>query len=285
MKLDNTKNKVIAGAITVGIIIAGYLTYEHFAFVTTDNAQIFGHSLMLSPKVTGFINEVNVVEGQKVKKGDVLISIDPRDYDNNIKQVKGDLGSIEARRRDAEKNYRRQVDLLAKGVVSQQQFDAASAQYNDVKAKYDAISSQVNQAELNLSYAKILAPADGFIAKKSGEVGQLATPGVPLIGFVDSGERWIIANFKETEVEDIKIDAKVEIEVDAISSKHFVGKVESISSATGATFTLLPPDNATGNFTKVVQRVPVKIKFENVTDKDIEILRTGLSAFIKVHKK
>ncbi|MBC7429321.1 MAG: HlyD family secretion protein [Bacteriovorax sp.] len=285
MKLDNTKNKVIAGVVTIGVILAGYLTYEHFAYVTTDNAQIFGHSLMLSPKVTGFINEVKVVEGQKVAKGDVLISIDPRDYNNNVNQVKGDLGSIEARRRDAEKNYRRQLDLLAKGVVSQQQLDSASAAYNDVKAKYDAIASQVNQAELNLSYAKIVAPADGFIAKKSGEVGQLATPGVPLIGFVDSGERWVIANFKETEVEDIKIDAKVEIEVDAISSKKFVGKVESISSATGATFTLLPPDNATGNFTKVVQRVPVKIKFENVTDKDIEMLRNGLSAYIKVHKK
>ncbi|MBY0414156.1 MAG: HlyD family secretion protein, partial [Bdellovibrionales bacterium] len=102
---------------------------------------------------------------------------------------------------------------------------------------------------------------------------------------VDSGERWIIANFKETEVEDIRLDAKVEIDVDAISGKHFEGKVESISSATGATFTLLPPDNATGNFTKVVQRVPVKIKFEGVTGEEIEKLRTGLSANIKVHKK
>jgi membrane fusion protein (multidrug efflux system) len=285
MKLDNTKSKVIAGAVTIGVILAGYLTYEHFAYVTTDNAQIFGHSVMLAPRVSGYITAVNVVEGQKVAKDDVLITIDPRDYDNNIRGAKGELASIEARRRDAERNYRRLVDLLAKGAVSQQQFDAASAQYNDVKAKYDAIASQVSQADLNLSNTKILAPADGFIAKKSGEVGQLATPGVPLLGFVDSGERWVIANFKETEVEDIKLDAKVEIEVDAISSKTFTGKVESISSATGATFTLLPPDNATGNFTKVVQRVPVKIKFEGLTPKDIEMLRTGLSAFIKVHKK
>lgn len=285
MKLDNTKNKIIAGAVTIGVVLASYLTYEHFAFVTTDNAQIFGHSVMLAPKVSGFVTSVNVVEGQKVVKDEVLVTIDPRDYDNNIKQVKGDLGSIEARRRDAEKNYRRLVDLLAKGAVSQQQFDSAAAQYNDVKAKYEAIASQVSQAELNLAYAKIIAPTDGFIAKKSVEVGQLATPGVPLIGFVDSGERWIIANFKETEIEGISIDAKVEIKVDAISGKTFTGKVESISSATGATFTLLPPDNATGNFTKVVQRVPVKIKFENVTAEDIIKLRTGLSAFIKVHKK
>jgi membrane fusion protein (multidrug efflux system) len=142
----------------------------------------------------------------------------------------------------------------------------------------------VAQAELNLSNTKIKAPVNGFIAKKSVEVGQLAAPGVPLIGFIDAGERWIIANFKETEIEGIKLDAKVEIEVDAISGRKFEGRVESISSATGATFTLLPPDNATGNFTKVVQRIPVKIKFVNLTPEDIVKLRTGLSTFIKVNK-
>lgn len=282
--MDSKKKKIISIAGSLVVLLVGYLTYEHFAYVTTDNAQIFGHSLMMAPKVSGYITEVNVVEGQKVAKGDVLVQIDQRDYENNLKQAKGELASIEARRRDAEKNYRRLVDLLSKGAVSQQQFDTSSAQFNDVRAKYDAIASQVAQAELNLSNTKIVAPVNGFIAKKSVEVGQLAAPGVPLIGFVDAGERWIIANFKETEIEGIKLDAKVDIEVDAISGKKFEGKVESISSATGATFTLLPPDNATGNFTKVVQRIPVKIKFVNLSADDIVKLRTGLSAFIKVSK-
>jgi membrane fusion protein (multidrug efflux system) len=282
--MDQKKKKIISIAGTIVVLLVGYITYEHLSYVTTDNAQIFGHSLMMAPKVSGYITEVNVVEGQKVSKGEVLIQIDQRDYENYLKQAKGELASIEARRRDAERNYRRLVDLLSKGAVSQQQFDTSSAQYNDVKAKYDAIASQVAQAELNLSNTKIIAPVDGFIAKKSVEVGQLAAPGVPLLGFIDSGERWIIANFKETEIEGIKLDAKVEVEVDAISGQKFEGKVESISSATGATFTLLPPDNATGNFTKVVQRVPVKIKFVNLTADDVIKLRTGLSAFIKVSK-
>ena len=282
--MDQKKKKIIGIAAVVVAIVIGYFTYEHLSYVTTDNAQIFGHSLMMAPKVPGYITEVNVVEGQRVKKGDLLIQIDQRDYENNLKQAKGELASTEARRRDAERNYRRLVDLLSKGAVSQQQFDTSTAQYNDVKAKYDAIASQVAQAELNLSNTKILAPVDGFIAKKSAEVGQLAAGGVPLLGFIDAGERWIIANFKETEIEGIKIDAKVEIEVDAISGEKYEGKVESISSATGATFTLLPPDNATGNFTKVVQRVPVKIKFVNLTPEQVVKLRTGLSAFIKVHK-
>ena len=282
--MDSKKKKIIAIAGTIIVLLVSYITYEHLTYVTTDNAQIFGHSLMMAPKISGYITEVNVVEGQKVTKGEMLVQIDPRDYENNLLQTKGELASIEARRRDAEKNYHRLVDLLSKGAVSQQQFDSSSAQYNDVKAKYDSIASQVAQAELNLSNTKIKAPMDGFIAKKSVEVGQLAAPGVPLIGFIDAGERWIIANFKETEIEGIKIDAKVEIEVDAISGKKFTGSVESISSATGATFTLLPPDNATGNFTKVVQRIPVKIKFINLTPEDIIKLRTGLSASIKVNK-
>lgn len=282
--MNDIKKKIIGAVILIAVILISYLTYEHFAYVTTDNAQIFGHSVMLAPKVPGYITSVNVVEGQKVKLGDVLVRIDSRDYENNLKQAQGELSSVAARKKDAEKNYRRLVELLAKGAVSQQQFDTSAAQYNDFKAKYEAIASQVSQAELNLSNTQIIAPTNGFIAKKSVEIGQLATPGIPLIGFVDSDERWIIANFKETEIEGVKLNAKVEITVDAISGKSYTGVVESISSATGATFTLLPPDNATGNFTKVVQRIPVKIKFENISAEDVEKLRTGLSTFVKVHK-
>lgn len=283
--MDKKKKNILTVVTIIAFLITSYFTYEHLVFIKTDNAQILGHSLMLAPKVTGFITKVNITEDQKVEKGKILIEIDPRDYENNYKQIKADLASIEARRKDAEKNYKRLVDLLSKGAVSQQQFDTSTAQYNDVKAKYDATSSLLAQSELNLTNTKIVAPVDGFIAKKSVEVGQLATPGIPLIGFVDADDRWIIANFKETEIEHIKIGSSVEIEVDAISSKNYKGTVESISSATGSTFTLLPPDNATGNFTKVVQRIPVKIKFLNLTPEDIVQLKTGLSALVKVRKK
>lgn len=283
--MDAKKKKILSIIGTIILLVVTYNLYEHFMYVETDNAQVFGHSVMLAPKVSGYVIKVNVTEGQKVQKDFVLIEIDPRDYENNLKQAKGELASIEARKRDAEKNYRRIVDLFSKGAVSQQQYDASTAQFNDVKSKYDAVASLVSQAELNLANTKIIAPSEGFVAKRSVEVGQLASPGVPLIGFVDSGERWIIANFKETEISRVKLNSKVDIEVDALSGKHFTGTIESISSATGATFTLLPPDNATGNFTKVVQRVPVKIKFENLSAEEIESLKTGLSAQVKVHKK
>jgi len=278
------KNRILTIIGIIAVLAAGYFSYEYFMYVSTDNAQIDAHAVMLAAKVGGYVKDVKVDEGQKVKKGDLLVEIDARDYENSLQQAKSEMTSIEARERDAERNYRRLQDLLGKGAVSQQQFDTASAAYLEVKAKYDSITAQVAETQLNLENTKILAPSNGFIAKKSVEVGQLAAPGVPLIGFVSSEERWVIANFKETEIEDVKVGAKVDIDVDAISGKTYHGKVESISSATGATFTLLPPDNATGNFTKVVQRVPVKIGFTDLKESDIDLLRAGLSVIVKISK-
>lgn len=261
--MDHKKKKILSLLVSLVLLFILYVSYDHLTYIKTDNAQIFGHSLMLAPKVSGYITKINVTEGQKVKAKDILLEIDSRDFENNLKMAKDELTSIMAKQRSVSR-----------------------AQYSDsaFAAKYEAIAAQVSQAELDLSSTKISAPNDGFIAKRSAEIGQLATAGIPLFGFVDSNERWIIANFKETDIENIKINAKVEIEVDAISSKSFTGSVESISSATGATFTLLPPDNATGNFTKVVQRVPVKIKIENLSAEDVNNLKTGLSALVKVHK-
>lgn len=272
--------------IGLGIIVTAgvaYFLYEHLSFVKTDNAQVEAHTLLLSAKIPGYIREVNVSDGQKVKKGDVLVQIDDRDYKAIADSSKSELLSLEARRRDAEKNFQRIKSLYAQSVVSAQQYDTAVANYNEVRAKYDSAAAKLAQSQLNLENASIVAPSDGIAAKVAAEVGQLASPGTPLIGFVSSESRWISANFKETDIEDVKVGNKVDIEVDAISGKDYVGEVESISSATGATFTLLPPDNATGNFTKVVQRIPVKIKILNLPESEYEKLQAGLSAVVKVH--
>ena len=278
------KKKAISAIAIVGVLLTGYFIYHHLKWVSTDNAQLQAHSVMIAPKVPGFIMEIKVEEGQKVEKGDVLAAIDPRDYENALAIAKGELGSVDALLRETEANFRRLKDLFQQGAISHQQYDKALKNYNDAKAKDDALKARVKQAELNLEYTRIVAPSKGFIAKKSVELGQLAAPGVPLFGFVDSGERWVTANFKETEIADVKVGSHVEIEVDAIPGKSYTGKVQSLSSATGATFTLLPPDNATGNFTKVVQRVPVKIIIEKLSDKDVEELRAGLSAIVKVRR-
>jgi len=278
------KKTILSIATFVVLIGAGYFIYEHMTYVETDNAQIDASTVLLSSKVTGFVKNINVKEGDQVARDTILLEIDERDYQNTLAQIKAELNSLEAKKRDAERNYSRLSELYKKEAVSTQQHDQSYAVYNELKSKYESLQAQVKQAELNLENTKIKAPMDGFIAKKSAQIGQLATIGSPLFGFVDGKDRSVVANFKETDVADIKIGAKVIIKVDAIPTKNFQGIVESLSSATGSTFTLLPPDNATGNFTKVVQRIPVRVKFLDLTSEDLTMLRAGLSATVKVRK-
>lgn len=274
--------------IVIGLVvisISAFYIVDHWLYVATDNAQIEAHAMMMAPKVGGFVAKVTVQEGQTVKAGEVLIELDDRDFKNTLQQVKSELSSLEAKKKDAEKSQKRISELYARSAVSSQQYDTATSGVSEVRAKYEAISAQVAQAELNLENTKLKAPSDGIIAKKSAEVGQLAGPGVPLLGFIEAHDRWVVANFKETQLAGIHIGNEAKITVDALSGREFKGHVESINPATGSTFTLLPPDNATGNFTKVVQRVAVKIKIDDVNDEDTLLLRAGLSADVKVKKK
>ena len=287
--MSNSSNKIagkrkkilsIIGAIAVPMF--GYFIYESIFYVSTDNAQVQAHTLMLSSKVSGFVVKVNVEENQKVKAGDVLVEISPQDFQNSIAQSEGDLGSLQARARDAQLNFKRIADLYKQGAVSQQQYDSAEATARELDRKLKGSQAQVEQAKLNLSYTQVRAPSDGVIARKAVEVGMLAPVGQPLMGFVASSDRWVTANFKETELRSIAPGKGVHVEVDAIPGRRFEGVVESLSPSTGATFSLLPPDNATGNFTKVVQRVPVRIKLTGLTADDIDRLHAGLSAYVSV---
>ena len=281
--MNEQRKKILGGVGLLAILLVGYFTYHFLTYVETDDAQVEAPTVMLAAKVSGFLTNINAVEGKKAKKGDVLIEIDNRDYKSVYESAESELQSLEARKKDAEKSYGRLRELHSENVISSQQYDTSLANYNDMKAKYDSASAKLTQTKLNLENTQIKAPSDGIVAKTSAEIGQLAAPGVPLIGFVGSDLCWITANFKETEIKDIKIGSKVDIKIDALPGKHYEGEVESISPSTGATFTLLPPDNATGNFTKVVQRVPVRIKFTNVAVEEFESIRAGLSAQIKVH--
>ena len=148
---------------------------------------------------------------------------------------------------------------------------AASAQ-----ARVEQAKAMLAQAELNLQHTKITAPAAGIVSKKSVNAGQVVQPGQPLFALVRTGEVWITANFKETQLTDIRPGQRVTVTVDAYGGRTYEGHVDSISPATGARFSLLPPENATGNFVKVVQRVPVKIVLEPGQDPE-HLLRPGLS--------
>ena len=190
---------------------------------------------------------------------------------------------------NAATDLERYEKLLAQEAVTRQQYDRAKTDYEAKKARYEmlvrqrsATSSMVDvnrqrisqseagielakalleTAELNLSYTVIVAPCDGYASRKEIQVGQLVQPGQTLLDVVDSGEVWVAANYKETQLRHIAPGSKVEIEVDAIPGVTFRGNVQSISTATGASLSLLPQDNSAGNFVKVRQRIPVRIEF------------------------
>lgn len=208
-------------------------------------------------------------------------------------------------------DYERYKKLLEQDAVTRQQYDAAKTDYEAKKARYEMLSRQVSAtssvvaetrqrisqneagielakamletAELNLSYCVIVAPCDGYTSRKEIQAGQLVQPGQTLLDIVDSGEIWVTANYKETQLHHIAPGNKVEIKVDAIPGVTFEGQVVSLSKATGASLSILPQDNSAGNFVKVRQRVPVRIEFtgENNAD-DMSRLRAGMNVECEV---
>ena len=286
---------------------------------STDNAQVDGHILPVLPKVGGYVTEVRVEENQPVRAGDTLIVIDPRDYQVRLQQADADLavalatvssrqrvGQADAAVRQAEANAQRAhgdldrlTPLAAQGIVSRQQLDAAQTAVRSADAALAAAQAALlgadarvasaraarDQAALQLSYTRIVASQSGLVSKKVVEVGQLVQPGQPLFSVVPATDVWITANLKETQVEDVTPGDAVEFTVDAYPGVHFRAHVESLSPATGARFSLLPPDNATGNFTKVVQRIPVKIRLDAKEFGNPHTLRAGMSAVVTIRVK
>lgn len=231
---------------------------------------------------------------------------------NNI--AVNDAGIEEARilLENAEKDFHRYENLLSQGAVTQQQFDRVKTAYESQKARYEMLCRQrqstslvrseqtqrlsqndagikvakaaLELAELNLSYTIIVAPCDGYTTRKDIQEGQLVQPGQTLVEVVDDADIWVIANYKETQTGNIRIGMPVEIRVDALDGIIYKGEVESISKATGAKMSLLPQDNSAGNFVKVQQRIPVRIKFTNENSpEDMELLRAGMNVECEVN--
>lgn len=211
----------------------------------------------------------------------------------------------------AETDFKRYSALLEQDAVTRQQYDAAKTDYEAKKARYHMLARQrsatssvvaetrqriaqndagidlaaalLASAELNLSYCVITAPCDGYTSRKEIQVGQLVQPGQTLLDVVDSGDVWVVANYKETQLHHIAPGSDVEIKVDAIPGVLFRGTVGAISKATGASLSILPQDNSAGNFVKVRQRIPVRINFspDNNPD-DMQRLRAGMNVECEV---
>jgi membrane fusion protein (multidrug efflux system) len=193
---------------------------------------------------------------------------------------KSQLEAAEAAHRSAQAAFAAASEQ-AKG--SAYTIEGANAQVRAADARLAETQAALDAARLQLSYAVVTAAATGHVAKKNLEPGQLVSPGQPVMSIVDASPLWVVANFKETQLQRLRLGQSVEIGVDAYPKLQVRGEVASIQYATGARFSLLPPDNATGNFTKVVQRVPVKIRLTGDTDESL--LRPGMSVSVSVDVK
>jgi membrane fusion protein (multidrug efflux system) len=278
------KNKKIAGAAGIAAVLGGIFWVWSLRYEDTDNAYTAAHVASLSPKVAGLVTEVLVEENYRVKKDQVLVRIDRRDYDNALNSLKAELGSVDVSLALARKDLQRSKTLFSERAITEQQRDDDSTKVQQLERKADSLNAQIAQAELNLGFTEIRAPSDGTVGKKLIEPGMVVNPGQPLLSFVDAQAPWVVANFKETQLKKMKIGQRAEIVIDSIGGKVFEGEIESFSPGTGATFALIPPDNATGNFTKIVQRLPVRIRFNPESIRGFEDrIVPGLSAEATVY--
>ncbi len=232
---------------------------------------------------------------------------------NSIAVTEAGIDEVNVLLANAEADYARYKALYEKSAVTKRQFDAVRTQYESLRARLETMKRQrtgtglardehslrlgqqdasvevaraaINLARLNLGYCTVTAPCDGSTSRKLVQEGELVQPGTRLFSIVDEDSRWIVANFRETQMVGIKKGSRVEITVDAVKGEKFRGVVESVSTATGAQYSPVAPDNSTGNFVKVEQRVPVKIAFTRDNDPELlSRLTAGMNAECKVLK-
>jgi membrane fusion protein (multidrug efflux system) len=380
---------IIAVIVVVALVAVGIWWHSTYS-ENTDDAQVNGHLIQVSARISGQVAKVYVDENQMVKAGDVIAELDPADYQVAVENAEAALASAQANAAAADvnvpittvntgsnltsadanlsgshaavaqaqqqleaaqarvaqakaNNIKAQADLerykplVEKDVISKQQFDSAvaaadaakaalsdarhseqaagegvkvarehesqaqaglkyaqtapqqvaaqSARAKQAQAQVAQAQAQLDQAKLNLSYTKIVAPTAGIITRKSIEINQNLAPGQNVLTLVSLEGLWVTANFKETQLRHMSAGQAVDIDVDS-TGKTYHGKVTQIGGATGSVLSLFPPENATGNYVKVVQRIPVRIDFENLAGEDPRHeLRPGLSVEPKVHVK
>jgi multidrug resistance efflux pump len=236
------KRILVISAVIVLVIAGGCLVWNVFQYEDTDDAQVDGHVMPLSPRVNGHIKAVYVDEGQLVHAGEAMMTIDAQDY--------------------------KIAEELAQVNLSEAQFTAASSRHNDnvhlANAEVARRELQLAQAELNLSYTIICSPVTGIVGKRRVEVGQNVNIGQELVDVLPLDDVWVTANFKETQLAGVHPGQDVDLVIDAVPSVTFHGKVDSFQAGTGTAFSVLPAENATGNYVKIVQRVPVKLVIDDL---------------------
>src|SRR6267378_1814672 len=251
----------VAALAILGIAYGAFAMFHSFTHESTDDAFIDVHFVSVAPKIAGHVAVVHVDDNQLVKKGDVLVEIDPSDFQVALAQARANLAKDKATQIQAELNEKRALDLFSRKVISTQERDTNVATAESSRASVQADEAAVEQTELNLGHSKIKAPVDGYVTKEAVATGDYVQVGQALMSLVPP-RVWVIANFKETQLRNMRPRQPVQIKIDAYPDHPLHGHIDSIQAGSGAAFSLLPPENATGNYVKVVQRVPVKIMLD-----------------------
>lgn len=319
-KLHTKRYWVMLGAITA-IVIGGFFVFDAMKYQSTDDAYVETTTVSVSPKVSGQIVKVLVEDNQEVKAGDVVAVIDKVDYQVRLDQAKAayerallnqqnahaNLNAANSEIELAQKDVERYQNLYNAGAVSKQTLDKAITNLERIQAQQtsaeqaifskdpskaakvadadlNVLKAQKRAAELALEYTDIIAPIDGTVSNKKVEVGMMVQPGSPLFVIVPNNV-WVVANFKETQLEHMKKGQPVDIKIDTYGNKVFKGEVDSIQRSSGAKASLFPPENAVGSFVKIVQRIPVKITFTEKIDPEEYLIIPGMSVVPKVKVK
>ena len=249
--------------LTIVVAAGGYLYWDSAAhFQSTDDSFIAARQFALQPKVAGYITAVPVTDNQHVAAGDVIARIDDRDYRIALEQAKAQLAHDQALLDDAQKNLGRYQTLAKTNSIAQQQVDDQGYLVDQDKSNVALDQAKVDQAKLDLSHTVVTADQAGRVANLSAAVGQFVQAGTTLTMFVPD-EIWVTANFKETQLDAMRPDQPVTLTIDAYPERTIRGHVASVQPGSGPAFSLLPPENATGNWVKIVQRVPVKVVMDD----------------------
>jgi membrane fusion protein (multidrug efflux system) len=314
---------ILSGVVLIGAVIGFCVWFLDRGYETTDDAFIDGHIIQVSPRISAEVNSVHFEDNQEVLKGDLLVELDPRDYQVALEKAQAQLVQAQAQVRQAQAqqaqsdaqlaqaqaqldqqsaqfaiasiNFNRDASLYqqdlravakqdvdttrATQTAAQAAVEAARANVQAAKAADAAAQSEIGSAQaavkvaqaavdnalLDLSYTRITAAEPGQITRKTVEPGDYVTAGQTLFSIVQH-DVWVTANFKETQLNRMKRGQPVRIRVDAFPDRDFKGHIDSFQLGSGSRFSLLPAENATGNYVKVVQRIPIKILFDEPLD-------------------
>jgi membrane fusion protein (multidrug efflux system) len=268
---------VAAAAIAAGLV----WIFADKPTTTTDDAYVQGDKTVVSPKVRGMVLSVAARENGRVAAGALLVTLDPEEYDLKIAQAQGDLMAARAAERAARAGLSR-LDAEEKQalVAARTRGEIQAALAQAVAAGYRA-KTELDAANLQKAQTRVVAPAAGTVADIQTTVGAMVQPGITLMTIVGDAQPVVTANFKETQIGRMRAGLPASVHIDALPGRAFTGHVDSIAPGSGSQFAMLPFEPGAGNFTKIVQRVPVRIALDP-GQAGLDRLRTGLSAEVTV---